>query len=306
MFTSFTVLLASAVVAQAASSSSSAAAASSTAATNPYIPANASAPCQTYLNTLNEDTSLSTCTSALLAASSAYGPNGNANSPSKSALTSSLDTICGTSITASCPQSLLTGKLASFQTACNADLTSAPNTQVKTIYDTFYGLLPLLAAVCTKDDSGNYCVTESNATSLSSPAVVASSLTRRAESVTAYMPNANAIDSSNLMFLGLDGSASKEALCTTCTRNILTSYISFEANTNYAPGLAQSVLMSGQSALYSGVVSTCGSDFLTSSVQAAGGLGQSGAGAASGALPLRAGGVVASLAGLAGFVALVL
>jgi len=303
MFTTFTVLLATAIVANAASSSTSAAAASSTA--NPYIPEGISPSCTTYLSGLNVDTDLSACTSALTTASSGYGPGGSATA-SKAAVASALTSICSTSTVSTCSQSLITGKLAAFYTSCGPELTSAPNDQVKMIYDTFYALLPLLKAVCSTDDSGNWCVTQANSTSSTASLATKVSVARRADTVTAFMPNATAIDADNILFLFLDGTLPKADLCTTCTRNILTSYITFEASTNYAPGLAQSVLMSGQSAIYSGVVSTCGADFLTNAVKAAGGLGQGSGSGSSGALSLRAGGVLATLAGALGFVALML
>ncbi|KAJ7092492.1 hypothetical protein B0H15DRAFT_922043 [Mycena belliarum] len=296
MFTTFTALLATAVVANAASSSSTA---------NPYIPTGISSSCTTYLNSLNADTQLTACTSALMTASSAFGPGGNATSPTKSDITTALTSICKTSTTSTCSQSLIAGKLASFYTACGAELTSSPNAQVKMVYDTFYSLLPLLSAVCSTDDTGNWCVMKAKASSSAknlAPAL--KSVARRAEPVTAYMPNATTINTNNILFLFLDGSLPKADLCTTCTRNIITSYVSFEAGTQYAPGIAQSVLMSGQTAIYSGVVATCGADFLAA-VKAAGGLGSSGTSGSSGALAVRpAGGLLAVL--LAGLVALVL
>ncbi|KAJ7452054.1 hypothetical protein B0H11DRAFT_2246018 [Mycena galericulata] len=311
MFSSFAVLLATAAVAHAASSSSPSATAStpaSTAATtSPYIPSSISSGCQTYLETLDKDTTLAPCTAALLSASSAYGPSGSASTSgaSKATLNSALDTVCAAS-TASCSQSLLTGELAKFYTNCAAELTSSPNAQVKTLYDTIYGLQPFLAAVCTKDDSGNYCATESNATTgLAAPDVavpVSSSSPARRDTATAYMPNTTTIAAHNLMFLALDPSAPKASLCTPCTRGVLAAYIAFETNTNYAPGLPQSVLLSGQPALYEGVVATCGADFLTSTVQAAGGLGQSGVGAASAGSRVRVGAGVLG-AGLVGALA---
>ncbi|KAJ7456997.1 hypothetical protein FB451DRAFT_1353791 [Mycena latifolia] len=300
MLNTFAVLLATAVAANAASSSSSAAAASSTATTNPYIPDGISTSCETYLKTLNADTDLTACTSALTTASSAFGPGGNSTSASKESVSSALTSICSTATTSTCSQSLITGKLASFYTACGAELTSKPDTQVKTIYDTFYSLLPLLSAVCSKDDNGDWCATQANVSSTTNLTPALSTVSRRAATVTAYMPNATTISANNILFLFLDGSLPKAELCTTCTRNILTSYISFEANTNYAPGLAQSVLMSGQSAIYSGVVGTCGADFLTSAVKAAGGLGQSGSDSgSSGAFALRPAPVAGVLAMLA-------
>lgn len=115
-------------------------------------------------------------------------------------------------------------------------------------------------------------------------------------------PNAATIASNNILFLMLQPTLSKDALCQSCTRQIITSYISYESKTPYAPGLAQSVFLAGQSDLYSNVTSTCGSSFLSGGVAAAAGLsggiigGDDSSGA--GALFVKTG-VTGTLAGLA-------
>lgn len=50
------------------------------------------------------------------------------------------------------------------------------------------------------------------------------------------------------------------------------SYIEFETNVPYAPGLANSLLLGGQPDLYNAVQNTCGKNFFSGAVQAAGGL----------------------------------
>jgi len=290
MFSTLTLLVATAVAVQAASSNST---------TNPYIPTDISSGCSTFLNTLNSDSDLPACTKALITATSAYGPGGTSGSASKAAVSSTLDTVCAST---ACPSHLIAGKLASFYSACSAELTSSPNTEVKTIYDTFYALLPLVGALCAKDDSGASCALSAPASAAAAAlepalAVSASSSVVRRDGTTAaaFLPNATTIAANNILFLFLNGTLPKAQLCTTCTRNILSSYISFESKTTYAPGLAQSVLMLGQSAIYSGVLNTCGSDFMTNAVKAAGGLSQSTG--SSGALSLRAGGALAVFVG---------
>ena len=148
-----------------------------------------------------------------------------------------------------------------------------------------YSLIPLKNAICSKDDSGNYCVSSIGSTtsqsasqlasiaqSISVPASATTNARRAAQVVAAVAPNATTFASNNLLFLLLQPTLAKDALCQTCTRNVITSYISFESSTPYAPGLAASVLLSGQSALYQAVQSTCGSTFLSGAVAAAAGL----------------------------------
>jgi len=254
---------------------------------------------------MNADPDLAECTSALMTATSGFAPGGENTSASKDTISSALTTVCSTSTSNTCSPSLLSGKLASFYTACGPELTSSPNDQVKTIYDTTYTLHPLLAAVCSKDDTGSWCALQSNASSAASNLAPAIKAIARRDSVTAYMPNATAINDNNVLFMFLTADLPKAALCTTCTRNILAAYILQESNINYAPGLPQSVLMSGQPKLYQGIVATCGADFIQGTVKAAGSLGQGSSGS-SGALPLRAGSVLAMLVGSLACAALLL
>lgn len=96
------------------------------------------------------------------------------------------------------------------------------------------------------------------------------------------MPNEGTFSSKNLAFLLYQSSGQ---LCTTCLRNVLSAYIAHEEAVPYAPGdLSQSPMLGGQNDLYNAATSQCGSNFLSGSVQAAGGLGD-GIVAASGAIP---------------------
>lgn len=52
----------------------------------------------------------------------------------------------------------------------------------------------------------------------------------------------------------------------------MTSYINFESNAPYAPGIASSSLLSQQTSVYNAITSVCGSNFLSGVVQAAGGI----------------------------------
>lgn len=63
-------------------------------------------------------------------------------------------------------------------------------------------------------------------------------------------------------------------LCTTCTRNVLTGYFSFESDVLYGPGLSNSILLGGQNELVGAIQQKCGANFLNGAVQAAGGIKQ--------------------------------
>lgn len=293
MIKTFAIISVLTTVALAQSSTSSAAAASST--TNPLIPSGISTGCSQFLTTLDSDSTLKACTAPLISATSQYGPGGSAtSSPSAASITSALDSLCSTSN--GCTESTIQGKLAEFYSACSVELTSSPNADVVQMYDILYTLVPLKTAVCSKDDNGKYCVTESHKPSNSSatpsglsnaiasvntggltPAEILENLyspavlSRRAQSP-AIQPNTTTIGGTNLPFLFLQPSLAAANLCTACTRNVLTSYIQFESDVPCALGIGSSPMLNGQSALYSAVQATCGKNFLSGAVQAAGGL----------------------------------
>ncbi|KAI0633053.1 hypothetical protein C8Q77DRAFT_1121314 [Trametes polyzona] len=250
------------------------------------IPSGISSQCSDFLTTFDKDSSLSTCTSAIANATSSFAPSTNATAASTthsaSDISSALNRVCSSS--SSCPETTIRSKLADFYSACGPELTSARNEDVVKLYDVLYAITPLKNAVCSKDDSGRYCVTQLAANSTSSSGTLSTvakyvstnplTLSRRAaaQSVVALSPNATTFANNNVLFLLLKPDTPSNSLCTTCTRNIITSYISFESSTPYAPGLSNSALLSGQSKLYEGITNTCGTNFLNGGVAAAAGL----------------------------------
>ncbi|KAH9886719.1 hypothetical protein C8Q73DRAFT_715070 [Cubamyces lactineus] len=253
------------------------------------VPSGISSTCSSFLNDFNQDAALTSCTSAIINATSEFAPSLNASAtkstPDASAISSALGTVCGST---SCPDTTIRSKLADFYQNCTAELSSSPNQDVVKIYDVLYALIPLKNAVCSKDDSGDYCVSKiaQNASSsaastlsniasyVSTPLDSKSAVSRRAtvQSIVATAPNATTFANNNLLFLMLQPDLPSASLCTSCTRNILTSYISFESSTPYGPGLSSSALLSGQTKLYEGVQETCGANFLSGAVAAAAGL----------------------------------
>ncbi|KAH7882782.1 hypothetical protein F5I97DRAFT_1984799 [Phlebopus sp. FC_14] len=265
--------------------------------TNPLIPTGISSGCSDYLSSLNNNTDFSSCTTPIVSALQQFAPGANASNVTITTLNTALNNLCSSSAFAACPDSTIRSQLSSFYAACDVELTSAPNTDVKRTYDSLFVLTPLRQAVCAKDDNGKYCATELGSSTASSGAgnVAAvkpeqqqllgqylystvdgsnPSVARRDASNTtaALIPNTTTYQDTNLVFLFLEPSMDSSTLCTTCTRNILTPYITFESNCPYAPGMNNSLLISGQPALYSSVTSKCGASFLSGAVQAAGGL----------------------------------
>ncbi|KAL4065506.1 hypothetical protein V8B97DRAFT_1165600 [Scleroderma yunnanense] len=259
-------------------------------ASNPLIPSGISQPCADYLNSLDTDSSFSSCTTPILSALTEYSPGGSA-STSQTEISTALNNLCGGSLTAQCPDNVLGSQLASFYAACPTELISNPVAGVKMIYDVLYTLGGLRKAICTKDDSGNFCAAKLsssksgsvNAVTQGSPGQTlqeqslyfpaSSSVTRRATNSSATLiPNTTTYASTNLAFLFLEPSTDSTTFCVSCTRNVMTSYITFMSNYPYAPGINNSLILNGQPGLYSSIQSTCGNNFLSGAVQAAGGL----------------------------------
>ncbi|KDQ55948.1 hypothetical protein JAAARDRAFT_59402 [Jaapia argillacea MUCL 33604] len=302
---SITLISLFATTAFAASASSSSA--TPTSAASASIPTGISEGCSAFLTSLNSDPALYACTAPLIAATSAFGPGGKSANVSSTQITAALTSLCTTNNT-SCPDTTVTGKLADFYSNCTAELTSSPNDEVIQTYDILYALTPLKTAVCSKDDTGRFCVINPGGTSSSSAAPSASAGAVNAAAApstgpdlsgiqnylwsssgakkrdVSYTPNITTYHDYNVVFLFLSTSMPSTTLCVSCTREVLTAYINFESTVPYAPGITKSPLMSGQSALYTYVQNTCGKSFMSGAVAAAGGIsggvlgGESGAG----------------------------
>jgi hypothetical protein len=191
-------------------------------------------------------------------------------------------------VASQCPESLIRSKITDFYSACTAELTTSKNKDVIRTYDTIYTLLPMRTAICSKDDSGNWCVLATPGAGkkeTSSPITVGQVLAslfttttggalRRRGPQAAIVPNMATYHDNNLPFLYYKPDLDASTLCTTCVRLILTGYMTFESNVAYAPGLSNSQLLDTQPSLYDAVKNKCPASFLSGAVQAAGGLGK--------------------------------
>jgi hypothetical protein len=126
------------------------------------IPSGISSACTTYLQNLNTNTQLASCTAPLLKATNAFSPNANSTSQTQTKLVSTLDTLCAAS---GCSDTFVHSLLTNFYAACKADLTS--NTSLKDTYDILYIMNPLSNALCCKDGD-TYCVIKAAQTMSSS------------------------------------------------------------------------------------------------------------------------------------------
>jgi hypothetical protein len=262
-------------------------AAAAYAQTNPLIPQGISSGCSSFMTALDSDPQILSCTKAFTSTVNSFGVGSNPGTVTASTVTSALNTL--SSSLSACSESVIRSKLTDFYTACSNELTSSPNSDVIRAYDVLFVLSPFSQAVCTKDDSGNYCVLEVGSTSNTtntllstsgstdtSPTddlwVALSSGNTRRDEEQVIIPNVQQFKNLNLVFLGLLPSLASAQLCQPCTRNILNQYIQFMSAIPYAPGIANSPLMSGETDLYNAVQQKCGAPFLSGSVQAAGGI----------------------------------
>jgi len=254
--------------------------------TNPLIPSGISDACSAYMTKLDSDPQILSCTKVFTTVVANFGVGSNSGNVSASAITTTLDNL--SSSLSACSESAIRSQLTAFYTACSNELTSSPNPNVVRAYDVLYVLYPLSKSVCTKSDTGKYCVLEVGPTSStsnkdllsstgSSPAnglwsdLTTSGNSRRGEQQVS-IPNLDQFKKTNLVFLGIQSSLSTDKLCQPCTRNVLNEYIQFISSLPYAPGISNSPLMSGEPDLYQAVQDKCGAPFLSGSVQAAGGI----------------------------------
>lgn len=266
------------------------------------IPSNISTTCATFLDTLNSDASIKSCTTSLLAATRYYtGANASSSTDAETALQDSLSGLCASD--AGCDTDLVRRYLSSFWTSCRTEI-QAENKDVQNVYDILYLLVPFREAICSENDSGNYCLLETASSASSSntkrdlrtpkvglpgsvldkmrghglvlphakrhaaaaaPAAPAEPLLPRqtSDNATDAASTVESLNGTNIAFLFLQPDSDKSILCGTCAQSILASYIKFETALPYAIGLSNSHIFSGQSALYKAGQSTCGDDWAT-------------------------------------------
>ncbi|KAL0574038.1 hypothetical protein V5O48_007923 [Marasmius crinis-equi] len=225
-------------------------------------PSGISDSCLAYYKAFDEDSTLKSCTTAFASATSTT----NGTTPTKDSITSTLTSICSPSSAANqCSDALIRTQLNSFTSACSAELT-ANNKEVVAFYDNIYLFSPLKTSLCAKDDGGNFCA-------LSASQNVAANQTLLEQIQKATNPDLSVYTAAQAPFLFLTPELPDTTLCKACTRNVITAYTKFASDSPYANGADQSQLLTNMKALYDGVVKTCGPNFLSSTVQAAGGLG---------------------------------
>jgi len=249
------------------------------------VPSGLSSQCLAFIDSFDTDSSLTACSRSLIEATQGFGPGQGASSEN---VTSAIEDICNGPVSSACPDELIRSTLANFYSACSTELTSAPNQQIRDLYDVLYVITPFKQAICSKDDSGNPCIHGGSNSSSNNTALPSQSSFDQIQKSLSYVPsngtslssqgedavlaNLTTFHTNNIVFLFRNGSWDESDLCTTCTRTILTNYFNYESDSLYASGLSNSQLLGGQDLLVGAIQQKCGVNFLNGAVQAAGGI----------------------------------
>jgi len=210
------------------------------------MPAGVSGGCQSFLDTLNADTSLSNCITSVLSATSAF--NASNSSPTSSQVQAAISQLC--SADSSCDVGDIGVQLTGFAQNCANELDNIP--EILTLYDVLYAIKPLSDAICTKDpNTGQLCITQAETVGNDTLDV---SGDNSQQPLTADL---NAFGAAYLPFLFVGPSSPSSVLCSPCTTAILTNYLSFETNVIYAVGLNGSPLFGNQATLWQAIQTTC-------------------------------------------------
>lgn len=123
------------------------------------IPTSVSQKCQSFLTALNSNDQIAQCTAPLLTTVAAFHASSsssaaNSYSASSSQVQSALSDLCSAP---GCDDALLRSLLGQFNGNCSQELQAA-NQVVLGSYDALYVLSPLRNAVCTRDESGGFCL----------------------------------------------------------------------------------------------------------------------------------------------------
>lgn len=137
------------------------AAAQSGSSDSPYIPDSGISPgCSSFLQNLDSNAELASCSSSLLSATSLFDPtSASSSSTTEAQVSQTLRQLCSSGT--SCTPALIKQSLTWFSGNCSAEL-SANNAVVKSNYDVLYTLKPFTDAVCTRagGNTGAYCATQ--------------------------------------------------------------------------------------------------------------------------------------------------
>ena len=94
--------------------------------------------------------------------------------------------------------------------------------------------------MCAKDTTtGGYCLSQLGSNSTAKAAGGMANAAQQPLAGANGAPNAEAFSNANILWLGANPNMDAASLCTTCTKNVLTSYIQWESATPPAVNIAK-------------------------------------------------------------------
>lgn len=227
---------------------------------NPFLLSGISDSCIAFMQKMNSDQALSSCLAPMLNGLSTFTTSGSGDA---SMVSRTLTNICSSN---ACSASMMRPKLTEFNNACSSDMQQS--VLIKNTYDMMYSLIPLKAALCTKDSKTQaYCVTNTGSGSSGSKRSLSNVLyardhlvntyVKRGSSQTVFVPNADTFRNTNLMFMFYSPDMTADQLCTDCAQQIMSKWVAFESSTPHALGVGASPMLSGQTALYKAMNDKC-------------------------------------------------
>jgi len=111
---------------------------------------------------------------------------------------------------------------------------------------------PMIGGVCAKDTDGSYCLSKAKKNG---------GHTKRGDDQSLLQINTDDWKKSNVQFLFIDANESADQLCTACTKQVMTSYITYETALPYPMGVRSANLLGNQKALWTAINSKCPANY---------------------------------------------
>lgn len=226
------------------------------------IPSDVSDQCRDLLLSIDEDEMFGECTARLIKAATMYANATQQGDVGKArqALRSTLDDTCSSN--GGCERSLIRNYIATFWDKCSDELEGG-NEAVKEIYDYVYMFVPFRDAVCSRDDD-QYCVLGLVPQNLRAIKQLQAS---RANAMSLAAGASAVNQTSDVLvdqaFLFLSPASNETIMCSKCSKEVLSAYVSFEMATPYALGIERSEVLGKQSHIVSHAQDLCGESFVS-------------------------------------------
>jgi len=213
------------------------------------IPSGITDACNHFLQSFNSDAKMQSCLKPLITATARFLPSANMQS-NQGDVKWAMDQMC--SGKSACDQSAMQTTITDFNTACNGDMLSGNQQSLETTFELLYIMTPMIGGVCAKDTDGSYCLSKAKKNG---------GHTKRGDDQSLLQINTDDWKKSNVQFLFIDANESADQLCTACTKQVMTSYITYETALPYPMGVRSANLLGNQKALWTAINSKCPANY---------------------------------------------